>query len=240
MAGGVLLLDLGNRRLKAAMFRRPGGHGPVQTWTLAESLTALPAVAAEAAEVRLSSTNPAFLPQLLAGPLAAKKLHQAGPGNWPISVHSQGTGSDRVLAAFAAWSRNRLPCLVADLGTAWTLDVVDGSGEFRGGAIGAGLGLQEAALSEACPHLGTAAEDLPADFARRIPETTAQALASGLAGHLAAGLEAQAKRFEAALGQPCKRFYSGGDGPRLQFHLGPDWEGADDLVLEGLSLWAPT
>jgi type III pantothenate kinase len=44
-------------------------------------------------------------------------------------------GVDRLLAAAAAWNELKQACIIVDVGTAVTVDFVDGEGVFQGGAI---------------------------------------------------------------------------------------------------------
>ena len=55
-------------------------------------------------------------------------------------------GVDRLLNAAAAWAKLQQACVVVDVGTAVTVDFVDGVGTFQGGAIAAGTRLQLEAL----------------------------------------------------------------------------------------------
>jgi len=55
-------------------------------------------------------------------------------------------GHDRLLAALGAYTTARQACVVIDVGTAVTVDFVDGEGAFQGGAIAPGLGMMLAAL----------------------------------------------------------------------------------------------
>ncbi len=48
-------------------------------------------------------------------------------------------GADRIVGCVAAYNIYGGPCIVIDCGTATTFNVVSGSGEFLGGAIGVGL-----------------------------------------------------------------------------------------------------
>ena len=48
-------------------------------------------------------------------------------------------GADRIVDAVAAVARYGAPCIVVDFGTATTFNVVNGAGEFVGGAISPGL-----------------------------------------------------------------------------------------------------
>lgn len=57
-------------------------------------------------------------------------------------------GHDRLLNAVAAYSRAQQACVVVDLGTAVTVDFVDGEGTFQGGVIAPGLSMMLAALHE--------------------------------------------------------------------------------------------
>ena len=55
-------------------------------------------------------------------------------------------GADRIVNCVAAYARFRGPCIVVDMGTATTFDVVSTKGEFLGGAIAPGLGISAEAL----------------------------------------------------------------------------------------------
>ncbi len=59
----------------------------------------------------------------------------------PVRLRDRGAiGADRVLNALGALCLGPAPCIVVDLGTATTFDVVDASGAFCGGAIAPGAG----------------------------------------------------------------------------------------------------
>ena len=248
MAARPWLLDLGNRRLKVAQAGVGGALAGLAERTLpraeehdapdwdALALWLAERVGEAAGEVRVASTHPRAWDMLRARPpLRDAPITVAGESGWPIPVRSRGTGADRVLAAYAAWLRCGRALLVADLGTAWTLDAVDGEGAFLGGLIGPGLGVQEQALAGACPHL---APPQPGAWAA-IPDRTAAAVACGTRGALAAALEVMATRFEESMGGPARRFLTGGDGQRLRPLLTPEWEVVDHLVLEGLARLDP-
>ncbi len=55
-------------------------------------------------------------------------------------------GADRVVNCVAAYERFKGACIVVDMGTATTFDVVSARGEFLGGAIAPGLGISAEAL----------------------------------------------------------------------------------------------
>ena len=55
-------------------------------------------------------------------------------------------GADRICNCVAAYERFAGPCIVVDMGTATTFDVISAKGEFLGGAIAPGLGISAEAL----------------------------------------------------------------------------------------------
>jgi len=55
-------------------------------------------------------------------------------------------GADRIVNCVAAYERFGGPCIVVDMGTATTFDVLSKKGEFLGGAIAPGLGISADAL----------------------------------------------------------------------------------------------
>ena len=66
-----------------------------------------------------------------------------------LSIHTDNpaeVGADRIVNCVAAFQKYGGPCIVVDLGTATTFDVVSRKGEFIGGAIAPGLGISADAL----------------------------------------------------------------------------------------------
>ena len=55
-------------------------------------------------------------------------------------------GADRIVNCVAAYDRFKAACIIVDMGTATTFDVVSPKGEFLGGAIAPGLGISADAL----------------------------------------------------------------------------------------------
>ena len=229
-----LLGDLGNRRLKLDV------DGVVETyaWRDPEAHDALAArlSACGARPLLLASASPEGLAALLAGPLVDRSVEQITPDDVPLARLTEGTGTDRLLAALAAVEICGAPVVVADCGSAFTLDLVDRDGSFRGGAIGPGLGVARAALAAACPHLAP-----PAAEARDgVPADTAAATRAGTLDALAAALDGLATRFEVLAGLApgaAPRLLSGGDAEALAPLL-PAWRRQPDLVLEGLRVLA--
>ncbi|MCW2925067.1 MAG: type pantothenate kinase [Thermoleophilia bacterium] len=152
-------------------------------------------------------------------------------------------GGDRIVNAVAAWERYGCACIVADLGTATTLDVVDGSGAYIGGAIAPGLAISVEALVARAARLATVDLHVPA---RAIGRDTADAVRSGTLLGAVAHLEGLAARLRAELvadhgvpaGTHIPMVATGG----WANVLGPHVTGLDavdpDLTLRGLQLLA--
>lgn len=62
-------------------------------------------------------------------------------------------GADRIVNSVAAFDKYGGPCIVVDLGTATTFDVVSSRGEFLGGAIAPGVGISANALFDRAAKL---------------------------------------------------------------------------------------
>ena len=56
-----------------------------------------------------------------------------------IYDNPQNLGADRIVNAVSAYKKYNAPAIIADLGTALTIDVVDKNGNFIGGIITAGI-----------------------------------------------------------------------------------------------------
>lgn len=146
-------------------------------------------------------------------------------------------GADRIAAvAGASLLRPGSPSLVADLGTAMTLDVCDEKGDFRGGNISPGMGLRFSSLHEATGLLPLV------DRAGAVPEfgyDTPTAIRAGVVGGMAAEI---ARAFIVGAGKyGCDGIvFAGSDSlyvlPLVQEILGDGVEIIvdDDLVGRGL------
>ena len=147
----------------------------------------------------------------------------------PLSV-----GIDRLLAAAAAFAlqAGRGGAVVADAGTALTVDAVDRDGVFRGGMIMPGLHLALGAL-----HAGTSLlpqVEVQGDIPLLGRSTPACMLAGAVQG-AAAMLSELFRRIPAHLGQPLAPYLTGGDGPLLAPLVRPPARLEPALVLEGLA-----
>mgnify|MGYP000930434338 CR=1 FL=1 len=83
-------------------------------------------------------------------------------------------GADRIANAVAARASYGAPVIVVDFGTATNIDVVDGGGAFRGGAIMPGLMLSARALFSQAARLSSVSLVVPAHALGTDTETAVQ------------------------------------------------------------------
>lgn len=94
-----------------------------------------------------------------------------------------GVGADRLLDAYAAARLHGTPVIVVDMGTATTVDAVDASGAFVGGAILPGIELGARALASGTaqlPHVDVA--QLPSAIGNDTPSAIASGVVLGQIG----------------------------------------------------------
>ena len=100
----------------------------------------------------ISSVVPPLDPSLAA--MAPRYFHTEAmfvnprptPGSPSASTIPSEVGADRLVNGVAAFHKYGGPCVVVDLGTAITFDVVSAKGEYLGGIITAGIGISIEAL----------------------------------------------------------------------------------------------
>ena len=235
------LFDLGNSRLKCAPLGRDGRVGEVLAiahdgrafapdWS-----DGLPARidAAYVASVAAPALRVALLDALSArcGRIGLASTQRAWAGLRIAYAQPARLGVDRFLALLAARARGGA-WLVAGVGTALTVDLVDAGGRHHGGRIAPSPALMREALQ-------ARAAQLPAQGGeyREFAADTSDALASGCIG-AALGLlqRSQAEAAQACAG-PVPLLLHGGGADALLPHL-PGATHAPALVLEGLARWA--
>jgi len=140
------------------------------------------------------------------------------------------TGPDRLANAVAAWHRCRKACVVVNLGTAITVDVVNRRGEFEGGAIAPGLTTMARSL-----HLDTSLLPLVRPRPRnQIGRDTKSAIEAGLYGAVVGVISLGM----AVAGLKARLFGTGGDA---RFVAPMFDEIVPHLTLEGIALsWLKT
>ncbi|MFT7516345.1 MAG: type III pantothenate kinase [Myxococcota bacterium] len=223
----VLLLDIGNRQIKT----RWNNSCSAFDWHSEQRLRDFENYLAELPLQSIVYTSSApqtdsRVKEMLA-PYAARQLTA---DDIPLRIKSTATGVDRLLASLAAAGMASTAAIVVDLGTAFTIDVVDELQQFHGGAIGPGLGTQIAALNAAAPHLAA-----PASDSSSIPATTAGAVYDGTHRALALSIQELVSVYKQQLNAPVTVYVCGGDAEQL-LPLLPKWKHKPDLVFDGMQL----
>lgn len=144
----------------------------------------------------------------------------------------QRLGVDRFLTLLAARARTSVPALIVGVGTALTIDLLDGDGLHRGGRIAPSPDSMRAMLHARASHL-PATGGTYGEFAA----DTVDALASGCEGAALGLIQRSREAAVELLGDVPQLLLHGGGATALQPRL-PDVTPAPSLVLEGLAQWA--
>jgi type III pantothenate kinase len=247
-----LAIDIGNTRLKWALFDQPlpglapVRHGAVFLETIDElaetEWAALPppdrvlgcVVAGEAVRRRVEEQMDGWdvLPRWVVSRAAEAGVvngydhpSRLGADRWVALVGARG----RLVAEAAASGGATRPALVVMVGTAVTVDALDASGHFLGGLILPGFGLMLRAL-----EMGTAGLKVPTGETTEFPTNTSDALMSGGVYAIAGAVERQHKRLAARTGQTPRVLIAGGAAVKLAPALDVEFEIVDALLFEGL------
>jgi type III pantothenate kinase len=146
-------------------------------------------------------------------------------------------GVDRWLAVLAAHQQFQRPCLVADCGSAVTLDLLGTGGQHRGGFIVPGLALMRRALSRDTDAVQVP-DTIEAGMSLAAGRDTTEAVNRGLVLMVTGAIDKAMGSLAAEAPSPLL-VLTGGDGPvvaSLTHHM---YELAPDLVLDGLTLSNP-
>ena len=143
-------------------------------------------------------------------------------------------GADRWAALIGARQRvlasgTLRPALVVMVGTAVTVDALDASGLFIGGLILPGFGLMLRAL-----EMGTAGLKVPTGDVVDFPTNTSDALMSGGAHSIAGAIERTYRRLLLRSGMEPLLLMTGGAAAKLAPITDLSFEPADTLIFEGL------
>ena len=142
-------------------------------------------------------------------------------------------GADRIVNAVAAVASFGSPVIVVDFGTATTLDVVDSSGAYIGGAIAPGVETGAEALFRRAARLSAVDLEVPE---RVIGRTTRESVQVGLLLGAAAMVDGLVRRTWAELGVECTVVATGGLAGLVAPHSETIGPVEPDLTLTGLLL----
>ena len=191
----VLAIDIGNSRIKAALF---DGDRIVDRWwsktpdvasgtpggVLADHLAPVAGDTARPTAVTLASVVPAVTPLVESAVVELLGIE-------PVTIDAEvlasvmrldverppAVGTDRLLNALAVHARFPGPGIAVDVGTAATFDVVGHDGAYLGGAIAPGPGIAAEALHRMTAQLPAIELRRPA---RAIGRDTVSAMQSGV------------------------------------------------------------
>jgi type III pantothenate kinase len=242
-----LALDVGNTRLKWALYEQPnsgsrliaqGAQFLENIETLAEGEWAhLPAprwvlgcvVAGDAVKRRVGEQLELWdvTPQWVVSSSA-----EAGLTNG--YDHPARLGSDRWVAMIGARQRlvargQKRPCVVVMVGTAVTVEAIDSEGRFLGGIILPGHGIMLRALES-----GTAGLHVPTGEVRDFPTNTSDALTSGGTFAIAGAVQRMVDNLRRHCGDDPVCFMTGGAGWKMAPSMGLQVELVEGLIFDGL------
>lgn len=247
----LLALDLGNTNITAGLWEGTKLHSQWRFATrrdaTADEIANFLFVALQArnlhfrdiAGVAISSVVPSLTPQ--AALMVKTYLGQKAlvvDHNTPIGLQNayddpRAVGADRLVNALAAWKKYHCAVVIADFGTATTVDAVSSHGTYLGGAIAPGIGISTDALFRAAARLPRVELIAPS---RTLARNTTESIQAGLVYGYAGLTKELVARCVAEIDEPCKVLATGGLA-ELIAPLVPDIDHVEPhLTLEGLRL----
>ena len=142
-------------------------------------------------------------------------------------------GNDLIADLVAAKEKYGYPCLIADLGTASKILLLNKEGTFTSCLIMPGLTMSAASLTDKAALLPHVSLDAPSSI---LAKNTMNAMNAGIVyGHvdMIIGL---INRYEKALGYQCKRILTGGGAIHVKDLIGDDFIYDRDLNTDGLNI----
>lgn len=147
-----------------------------------------------------------------------------------VTDNPKEVGADMVASSVGAKEKYKGGCLVADLGTATKIYLLDLNGSFVGCCIGAGIGLKERSLSANAALLPEVSLQIPQKI---LGTNTTDCMKSSLTYGSAFEVKAMCDAIEKEVGYPCKRVLTGGYA-EFVLPLLPEFSFEPRLVHEGL------
>lgn len=232
----LLCLDSGNTRLKwglrdAGCWQASGALAQAHIAMLPGTLAAIPHPDRIVA-CNVAGDDARSVIERLAGNMgmtvewAISRAEQCGVQNGYADPAQ--LGADRWAALIGAHGLHGGACLVVNAGTATTIDVLDGSGMFRGGLILPGVDLMRASLAR-----NTARLPLAVGAFSPLPRNTADAIASGSLLATAGAIDRMFDGIAAESDAIC--LLSGGAAGNVAALLDIPVRHIENLVLEGLA-----
>jgi type III pantothenate kinase len=243
-----LAVDVGNTRLKWALFEspRPGAAIQAQGVEFLENIDKM----ADGAWSKLPRPE-RMLGCAVAADTVRRRVEEQMeelwdvPAHWVVASaaeagltngydHPTRLGADRWVAMIGAWHRMLAqgparPLVVVMVGTAVTVEAVDPRGRFLGGFILPGHGIMLRALES-----GTAGLYVPTGEVREFPTNTSDALTSGGTYAIAGAVERMVQHLRRRCVAEPACFMTGGAGWKMAPHMSVQFELVESLIFDGL------
>lgn len=248
MSARMLLLDAGNTRLKWAILEPPHADTTrpaaalrrvVQGAADYAALAALPAAWQAAGPLNVcygvkvaGDAAAASVQQVLAAIGLVPRWFKATAAACGVNNRYQpaaSLGADRWAALLAVRQRTSDAALVVSAGTALTVDALTAEGEFLGGLIVPGLATMRSALAQSTAQLGMLYGKVLA-----FPDTTADAVESGLVAAAIGAIMTLHSRLEKRTGSAVRVYLTGGDAATLAEHMPLAVSVIAELIFEGI------
>lgn len=140
-------------------------------------------------------------------------------------------GVDRIVNTEAAFHEYGPGCIVVDIGTAATFDVLNHEGCFDGGLIAPGVGTTIKALAEAASNLPEIVFEMPDDL---VAKDTANAIKSGFYYGWISMVEGICERIEALYGREFSIILTGGFAVKMREGFKREIVIDPDLTMRGI------
>jgi type III pantothenate kinase len=139
-------------------------------------------------------------------------------------------GADFIATSYGAMAKYPLPIILADLGSATKISVINSKGEFEGGIISPGVGISIDALNRFIPHLPEIRMEVPKHI---IGKDTVSSMQSGWLYGTITSVEGMAEKIEHELGEAATHVLTGGYSISLH-HAFTGFSYDEYLLNEGL------
>ena len=245
-----LALDIGNTRLKWAIYEAPAPNARVlaQGAEFLENIDKL----ADGPWADLAAPG-RMLGCVVAGDgirlRVQEQIEQVGgwdvSPSWVVASEAEAgiengydyptrLGADRWVAMIGAWHRMcasgpRRPLVVVMVGTAVTVEAINADGKFLGGFILPGHGIMLKALES-----GTAGLHVPTGEVVNFPTNTSDALTSGGTFAIAGAIERMVQHVRRHCGAEPVCYMTGGAGWKMAPAMNVAFELVDNLIFDGL------
>ncbi len=233
----ILAIDIGNTRIKwgcseSGIWLRQGWVETARATELKQEFSGLPPaqrtvisnVAGEKLRSQVAAALNAAAPQPQWIVAAAAQCGISSGYADPATL-----GPDRWAALIGAWHLASAACVVVNVGTTMTVDVLSSEGVFLGGCIVPGARLMRDALARDTANL--AAREGAFHF---FPDNTGDAIFSGTVNALAGAVGRMVQYLAESTGTSPPVMLSGGGAELIEKRLNAPVTVVDNLVLEGL------